>query len=358
MGVGIFGNSEDFAENHDLEPSPDNSAQEPGQEGDESLGAGPDQQGEPEESQAKSPSADQGDNSQQGELILGKFKSYDDLAEAYKNLERRLGGQSQSQQNQSLQMAQLFQAMAGGQMPGTGPNGVQAPYPAPGGWWGQGPYMPQVQPQTPAAPGLAWLSPGMTMPQPQTQTQDSKAKDDDVDPNKWLEEFYEKGPKAVDARIEARARQIAEEMINQAAAQYIAPMTQNLQAIHEFVAAEATRRTFAQLAQQAAQGKDDFNDLRQDMQVILQEQPHLLYLAMNGQNPFEIAYQEAKRRREQQKEQEQKTTAQKKGAQMPRPSAPSRREPQHQDPEKAYVRSIFGLDSSGKSTEGIFGQIE
>lgn len=357
---GLYGNSEDFIENDNLEPSPDNSEQEPGQEGDDSLGAGPEKQGEPEESQAEQPENKPGDQPQ--ELILGKFKSYEDLAEAYKNLERRLG--QQSQQN-NLQMAQLLQAMMGGvQPPGTVPGGQQAPYPAQGTWWGANPSMPQDQgvpwmaPGT-TAPGVTWMPPGVTTPQPQPSTpQSSQAADEEVDPNKWLDEFYEKGPKAVDARVEARARKIVEEMLNQASQQYIAPLAQSMQVILGFVQSEATRRAFAQMAQEAAKGKDDFNDLRQEMEAVIKEQPHILLMAQFGQNPYEIAYQEAKRRKAQDQQQQQIEAAQKKGAQMPRPTAASRREPQPQDPEKAYVRALFGLDGSGRSTQGIFGQIE
>lgn len=360
MGIGIFGNSEDF------ELSPDNSEElEPGQESEDESGAGP-EQGEPENGQTQSPSNEpSGEPTQQeGELILGKFKSTEALAKAYQELEKRLGSQAQTQ-TQTQQVPPWMQAIFGGQAPMAPPGAPQASTVPPAGWWGpQGPYN-VPQPQMPVPQGPAWMSPGAMAPQPawmppgyappQNGFKPSDGGSDEPDPNKWLEEFYEKGPQAVDARVEKKARKIVEEMINEAAMQYIAPMSQSIQTIQEFVNTEATRRAFANLLQAAAKGKDDFNDLRQDMEAILQEQPHLVYMASVGQNPYEIAYQEAKRRRELAKQQEEQTTAEKKGAKMPRPNAANRQEPQPQDAERAYVANIFGLDAQGRSAQGIFG---
>lgn len=341
MGVGIYGNSEDFID--EFEPSPDNSDEmEPGQDGDDTLGAGPDE-GEPEKGQTDSPQPDEPkpEDKPQGELILGKFKSYDDLAEAYKNLERRLG-----QQAQQPQVPVWNQPMAGPYIPA----GMPVTPPPVGGWG-----MPQapVWPQAPQA--TPWML-GTTMTPGQPQAPQTSQADDDVDPNKWLEEFYEKGPKAIEGIVERRARKLVDEALNQAATTYIAPLAQSLETVNAFVTTEAMRRQFQGMIQAAAHGKEDFHELRDDMEAIIREQPHLMYLVTTGANPFEVAYAEAKRRREAAQQQEQQTTTEKQVAKMPRPSAAKRREPQPQDQEKAYVRSIFGLDDTGNSRPGIYDQ--
>lgn len=344
MGVGIYGNSEDFID--EFEPSPDNSEEmEPGQDGDDTLGAGPDE-GEPEKGQTESPDEEQPSDKPKGEgLILGKFKSYQDLVEAYKNLERRLG--QQSQQQHQMPQVPLWNHPPAGAYP---PVGMPAAPPPIGGWG-----MPQapVWPQAPQA--TPWM-PGTTMTPAQPQAPQSSQDEEQVDPNKWLEEFYEKGPKAIEGIVERRARKLVDEALNQAATTYIAPLAQSLETVNAFVTTEAMRRQFQGMIQAAAHGKEDFHELRDDMEAIIREQPHLMYLATMGANPFEVAYAEAKRRREAAQAQEQQVTAQKKGAQMPRPSAAARRDPQPQDLEKAYVRSIFGLDESGGSKAGIYDQ--
>jgi len=338
MGVGIYGNSEDFID--EFEPSPDNSDEmEPGQDGDDTLGAGPDE-GEPEKGQTESPDEEQPSDKPKGEgLILGKFKSYQDLVEAYKNLERRLG--QQSQQQHQMPQVPLWNHPPAGAYP---PVGMPAAPPPIGGWG-----IPQATPHM--AP---WMMLGTTMPP--AQAPQSSQDEEQVDPNKWLEEFYEKGPKAIEGIVEKRARKMVQEMLDQAAQTYIAPLAQSLHTVNQFVTVEATRRQIQNMIQAAAQDKEDFHELRGDIEAILREQPHLMYLASMGQNPFEVAYAEAKRRREAAQAQEQQVTAQKKGAQMPRPSAAARRDPQPQDLEKAYVRSIFGLDESGGSKAGIYDQ--
>lgn len=229
------------------------------------------------------------------------------------------------------------------------------------------PYSPYgaAMPATPAAPVPIWPGWGM-MPQywqpqqqQQAQQQQTQPAADDEDPDKWLQRFYEEGPKAIDARVEARARAVAEQLIQQAAQQYLAPLGQSLAQIQQFVNQEAMRRYYGSLLSQAAQGKDDFQSLRQDVEAVLREQPHLIYLPFQtGQNPYEVAYHEAKKRREKAEQEKQQQMAVKRGARMPGPAAATvnRRQPQPQDIEKAYIRAIFSSSPDGEGV-GIYDQI-
>lgn len=92
----LFGLSEDEY------GSPDE-GQEP--ETDEAL----QEEGEPEEEQEE----------QEEQLILGKFKSVDDLAKAYKNLEKKLGKDAQERKALQDEMSQIRQLLMSQQAPQT-----------------------------------------------------------------------------------------------------------------------------------------------------------------------------------------------------------------------------------------------
>lgn len=92
----LFGSSEDEY------GSPDE-GQEP--ETDEAL----QEEGEPEEEQEE----------QEEQLILGKFKSVDDLAQAYKNLEKKLGKDAQERKALQDEMSQIRQLLMSQQAPQT-----------------------------------------------------------------------------------------------------------------------------------------------------------------------------------------------------------------------------------------------
>lgn len=163
----------------------------------------------------------------------------------------------------------------------------------------------------------------------------------DVDPNRWLEDFYSRGPEAV--------LELVRQEMNQQAQQLGMGLQQVLSPIQQFVQTEQTLRQEAQNIAQTAKKYSDFYEYEQELAQIFQQQP-MLKLLPDGP---ETAYQMAKAQRSQMQAaqmQQQHNINQKQAARMPastgsRPGVPRSVEDQIRE-------SIFGSEGS---QGGIFG---
>jgi hypothetical protein len=262
MANGIF--DDDLLE---LEEAPETGQAEPEQ------ATGP--EGQPEGS-----AEDTGDEPEQteGEPLLGKFRSVDDLAKSYQELERKLGSRDEEKE-------QLRQQL----------------------------YMLQ---------GYLQALPQMGQQQPTPEQQQAKDEYDEL-----LAEFEQLYPGLTKAMIRQQEKVMSERLqqIEQKIGQAVAPVQQFMMQEH-----------FNRQALELAAKYPDFKDYAQDMMQIYQTQPMLAAMP----DGMETAYQMAKARHVVAASQTAQTEAGKAAARLPGSSGARTAKPQ--DAEKAFLADIFG----------------
>lgn len=212
------------------------------------------------------------------DLVRAKFNSKDDIVKAYRELERKLGSRDDEKEGLKRQLelaAQYIQTLAAGRQ--------QA----------------QEAPEAPKEP---------------------------EDPAAWLEQFYEHGPQAVDARVQAK----------------LAEFEQRLQQRLEPVQQHLTQEYYNQQAMALAGKYSDFKELAPTMSVIYEKYPQLAGMP----NGMELAYQMAKGL----KQTSPSPDPAKQAARMP--GSAGARTGKAKTPEDSIRESIFG---SPGTTQGIFG---
>lgn len=262
--MGIFG--EDLLD----APSP-----EEGQEGLE-QGTGPDEgQLDTPETEEPALTPEEAEERMKMETIRAKFNSEDDLIKSYRELERKLGTRDEEKEwlRQQLDTTTRY---------------------------------------------LQALAPKLEQPQGEPEEPE--------DPAAWLEQFYERGPEAVDARVQAKLEQFERQLQQQ-----LAPVQQHL--MQEY---------YNQQALALANKHSDFRELAPTMSVIYEKYPQLAAMP----NGMELAYQMAKTS----KPAEPSNNPAKQAARMP--GSAGARTGKAQTPEDAIRESIFG--TPGKP-QGIFG---
>jgi hypothetical protein len=271
MANGIF--DDDLLE---LDESP-----ETGQDFEEQA-TGPEGQpeGQPEgsaEDTSKEPEQTEGEPLQ-GEPLLGKFKSVDDLVKSYQELERKLGSRDEEKE-------QLRQQL----------------------------YMLQ---------GYLQALPQMGQQQPTPEQQQAKDEYDEL-----LAEFEQLYPGLTKAMIRQQEKLMSERLqqIEQKFGQAVAPVQQFMMQEH-----------FNRQALELAAKYPDFKDYAQDMMQIYQTQPMLAAMP----DGMETAYQMAKARHVVAASQTAQTEAGKAAARLPGSSGARTAKPQ--DAEKAFLADIFG----------------
>lgn len=214
----------------------------------------------------------------QGELLLGKFKSVDDLVKSYQELERKLGSRDEEKE-------QLRQQL----------------------------YMLQ---------GYLQALPQMGQQQPTPEQQQAKDEYDEL-----LAEFEQLYPGLTKALIRQQEKVLSERLqqIEQKVGQAVAPLQQFMMQEH-----------FNRQALELAAKYPDFKDYAQDMMQIYQTQPMLAAMP----DGMETAYQMAKARHIVAASQTAQTEAGKAAARLPGSSGARTAKPQ--DAEKAFLEDIFG----------------
>lgn len=263
---------------------------------------GPIEEGQPSEEteETKETKEEQKTEEQKAvELLLGKFKTVDDLAKAYKELEKKLGSRDEEkerlrQENEQAKayLAQLMQ------------------------------YLQTIQGQN-----------------PQTQQgQFTPPVEEEVNPEKWLEEFYSEGPKAV--------KKLLEKELQKQGALLGQTLNQILNPILQYVIEDAKEKTAAQYRKEFEAQRDalkakyeDFEDVKQTMIELYDEDPRLATV------PMEVVYHMAKARLGKGQE----TEASKQAAKIP--SSTGRVTGKKQSPDEEVLDRIFGKEEK----KGIFG---
>lgn len=292
----------------------------------------PEADGEPAQQQESQ--AQQGE----GQLILGKFKTPEDLARSYQELERKLGSRDEEKQqlrqqvgflgNQVMQLLQQMQAIQAAQQ-------VQGVLPTP------------AQPGQMVQPGQV-MQPGV-VPQPQSiQAQ--------IDPEEFRDALYSGNP--VEA-ISKLVQPIVAQELQRYGQQINAGLQQMMRPIQQHVRREQAVQSFqAQLAEISTKYANEpeglrVDDLKDEMSKVFDEEPWIATLP----NAMEAAYREARRRKVeaafgQQAAQatQQASTAQKAAARITSSTAGPRL-PQQKSPDEQIVESIFGPPGKEK---GIF----
>jgi len=214
----------------------------------------------------------------QGEPLLGKFKSVDDLVKSYQELERKLGARDEEKE-------QLRQQL----------------------------YMLQ---------GYLQALPQMGQQQPTPEQQQAKDEYDEL-----LAEFEQLYPGLTKALIRQQEKVMSERLqqIEQKIGQAVAP-------VQQFMMQEYFNRQALELAAKYP----DFKDYAQDMMQIYQTQPMLAAMP----DGMETAYQMAKARHLVAASQTAQTEAGKAAARLPGSSGARTAKPQ--DAEKAFLEDIFG----------------
>lgn len=214
----------------------------------------------------------------EGEPLLGKFKSVDDLVKSYQELERKLGSRDEEKE-------QLRQQL----------------------------YMLQ---------GYLQALPQMGQQQPTPEQQQAKDEYDEL-----LAEFEQLYPGLTKALIRQQEKVMSERLqqIEQKVGQVVAPLQQ-------FMMQEYFNRQALELAAKYP----DFKDYAQDMMQIYQTQPMLAAMP----DGMETAYQMAKARHVVAASQTAQTEAGKAAARLPGSSGARTAKPQ--DAEKAFLEDIFG----------------
>lgn len=282
----------------DVEESP---AEDAGQGSDEQA-AGPGE-GQPAEGEAgateeaaQEKEAPQQEQAEQ-QPLLGKFKTVDDLARSYQELERKLGTRDTEKEQLRQQIAMLQ-------------GYLQA--------------LPQIV--------------GQQVPQA-TQAVQGQAKAEPDEHDKLLQDFEQMYPgitKAFEKRYERLLAQRLGEVDKKVAA--------TLAPVQQFMTQEQYNRQALQLAAKYP----DFKELAQDMMQVYEEQPILAALPQG----MEMAYQVAKARRTVAATQAAQAATEKQAARLPGSTGPRAAKPV--DPEKQFLEQIFG--SSGEP-RGIFDDI-
>ena len=168
-----------------------------------------------------------------------------------------------------------------------------------------------------------------------------------LDPDEWMNEFYEKGPEAVEKLVEQRLQE--EKKKQQQIQQKIKQQKMKEQKVK--------RRYANQVNQLKQKYGDEFDQYRKEAAKVMKERPYYAYM----NNGMEYAYLAAKRRAsnqmkqqtrqyQQQKSQNQQKNYFKQSAQMPSSNA-NRVVQQQPNKEEQLKQSIFGDQSGG----GIFG---
>lgn len=266
-------------------------------QGSEEQAAGPDQ-GQPAEVETgatEEAAQEQETPQEQQQLILGKFKSVDDLAKSYDELQRKLGARDEEKEQLRQQLAMLqgyLQALP--QL--------------------MGQQVPQVQ-------------------QVQGQPQAQAAVDEHEKVLHELEELYPGLTKAIEKR--------SERLVSERLSQLEKKLSETLTPVQQFMTQEYFNRQALQLA-----GKyPDFREVAQDMMAVYQEQPMLAALP----NSMEVAYQIAKARKTLAATQATQTATEKQAARIPGSTGPRAAKPA--DLEKQFLEQIFGNSNEPK---GIF----
>lgn len=214
----------------------------------------------------------------EGEPLLGKFKSVDDLAKSYQELERKLGSRDEEKE-------QLRQQL----------------------------YMLQ---------GYLQALPQMGQQQPTPEQQQATDEYDEL-----LAEFEQLYPGLTKAMTRQQEKAMAERLaqIEQKVGQAVAPVQQFMMQEH-----------FNRQALELAAKYPDFKDYAQDMMQIYQTQPMLAAMP----DGMETAYQIAKARHITAQGQAAQVEAGKAAARLPGSSGARTAKPQ--DAEKAFLADIFG----------------
>lgn len=214
----------------------------------------------------------------EGEPLLGKFKSVDDLVKSYQELERKLGSRDEEKE-------QLRQQL----------------------------YMLQ---------GYLQALPQMGQQQPTPEQQQAKDEYDEL-----LAEFEQLYPGLTKAMLRQQEKVMSERLqqIEQKVGQAVAP-------VQQFMMQEYFNRQALELAAKYP----DFKDYAQDMMQIYQTQPMLAAMP----DGMETAYQMAKARHVVAASQTAQTEAGKAAARLPGSSGARTAKPQ--DAEKAFLEDIFG----------------
>jgi len=214
----------------------------------------------------------------EGEPLLGKFKSVDDLVKSYQELERKLGSRDEEKE-------QLRQQL----------------------------YMLQ---------GYLQALPQMGQQQPTPEQQQAKDEYDEL-----LAEFEQLYPGLTKAMLRQQEKVMSERLqqIEQKIGQAVAP-------VQQFMMQEYFNRQALELAAKYP----DFKDYAQDMMQIYQTQPMLAAMP----DGMETAYQMAKARHVVAASQTAQTEAGKAAARLPGSSGARTAKPQ--DAEKAFLEDIFG----------------
>lgn len=308
---GIFGNAPDDNSPDDeeiVDDEPEGGEQPEGDEGDEGSAAG---------EQAADPGGQPPDGGQQ--LILGKFRSHQDLEQGYQQLERNMHGQGQqvSQLRGQLERATQW---------------IQAVQPQLQRLQGQG------QGQNPQAGGPA-AAPEFKF---------------DGSFDRYIEnpdQFGADLKQSVEAYTAARVDQA----IQQAAQQLGVNFNQVMAPVQQFMASQQTGQRFVGDVQNLSSAYPDFDEYRGDMSQMLDNPQYASWL--DAPDGMERLYKEAKFNRMLAQNQQQPGAApnnqraqQKRAARMPQGG--TRRVAQTQDEDEAVLDQIYG---PADQKQGIFG---
>ena len=263
----------------------------------QSQEAGQSQQAEPEPEPELDPS------------FGGRFKSPEDLAKSYRELEKLKGQQGNRIGQLEAKLAEAAQVIQQMHMQMQALAQQQAMVPRPNA------PMPQQQP---------------------IQQQDQQ----NIDPEKWIEQFYENPIESIRSILRAELTEEGK-ALGVALQQVIAPMQQ-------YVAREITVKELNKRYMQAQQSIPDFEELRMDAAKVIEEAPQLAVMPDGLIRAFEIA--RGRRNQTQFANQPQQPMPNPKDALRIPSSSGSR--PGQQKTYEDYVReSVFGSD---RSTRGVF----
>lgn len=176
--------------------------------------------------------------------------------------------------------------------------------------------------------------------QPQSLQPDQQQAGIELDSNRWLEDFYSRGPEAVLELVRGELDRQAQQL-GMGLQQVLAP-------IQQFVQSEQQLRQEAMNIAQTAKKYPDFYEYEEELAQIFRDQP-MLKLMPDGP---ETAYQMAKAQRSQKQAaqmQQQQTITQKQAARMP--ASTGSRPGVAKSIEDQIKESLFGADPKG----GLFG---
>lgn len=272
----------------------------------------------------------------QPQLILGKFKSTEDLIRSYQELEKKLGSRDQEKEELKQQVAALANLLQQTQQQLLATRAVQD---------GQGAFpVPGQASAVPAAPGFAPQQ-AQAVPTPQ------------IDPEEFRDALYSGNP--VEAIMQL-VTPLVTQQVQQLGQQINAGLTQIVQPIQQYAQQQQAIRSFeeqlADVRRQYADAPEGLrpDDLLDEMSKVFDEDKRIATLP----NAMYVAYWQARTRKLQElatnqaaRAENQVKLAQKQAARITTSGIGGPQLPRQKTPEELIIEETFGSTSEPK---GIF----